>query len=121
MLVSNPHFVLEKFELPPDSNWRLDADGETWMLVLAGGGRTDSFSVATGDAVFLQADRADIDAGPAGLTGLLAYTGTELAPGLQRRSAQSDGSDAKRTPEAAFSGSLTQATEPARGCIETIQ
>ena len=35
-LVASPHFVLERIELPSNSNWELDADRETWLLVLEG-------------------------------------------------------------------------------------
>jgi len=122
VLVSNRHFTIEKFDLPPDSNWRLGSDSETWMLVLAGSGTTADFSVTIGAAVYLESDRADIGTGTAGLTGLLAYTGRGLAPDLQRRVGLADTTDARRTPEAAFSASLTQAmAEPAHGCIETVQ
>ncbi|HYI31573.1 MAG TPA: hypothetical protein VD863_27375 [Bradyrhizobium sp.] len=122
LLVSSPHFMLEKFELSPNSAWHLEADRETWLLVLDGDARTGSFGVVTGDAVFLETDRVDIDAGPAGLTGLLAYTRVGVAPDLQRRLGQSDASDTRRTHEAALQASLTQArTEPPRICTETVQ
>jgi mannose-6-phosphate isomerase len=122
LLVSNPLFVLEKLDLPPNSSWYLGADRETWLLVLGGGARTGSFGVAAGDAVFLESDRVDIDVGSAGLAGLLAYTGIGLAPDLQRRLGQPDASEAGWTHEVALPASLTQAmAEPARGCIGTIQ
>ena len=90
LLVSSPHFVLEKIDLPPNSAWCLEADRETWLLVLGGGARTGSFGVATGDAVFVQSDRVDIHAGTIGMVGLVAYTGVGLAPDLLRRLDQSD-------------------------------
>ncbi len=94
LLVSSPHFVFERIELPPNSAWRLEADRETWLLVLDGGARAGSFDVATGDAVFAQSDRVDIHAGPTGMVGLVAYTGGGQAPDLQRRLGQPDASDA---------------------------
>ncbi len=45
LLVSNPHFVFEKIDLPPNSAWCLAADRETWLLVISGGARTGSFDV----------------------------------------------------------------------------
>ena len=112
LLVSSPHFVLEKFDLPPHSAWYLGADRETWLLVLGGGAQTGSFGVVTGDAVFLESDRVDIDAGSNGLAGLLAYTGIGLAPDLQRRLGEPD---ARWSHEVALPASLTQArAEPAR-------
>lgn len=120
VLVSNPHFVLERFDLPPNSAWWLRADRETWLLVLSGGARTGSFGVVTGDAAFLESDRVDIDAGSNGLAGLLAYTGIGLAPDLQRRLGQPGAGDARWSHEVALPASLTQAgAEPTRGGIET--
>src|ERR1700726_2227236 len=46
LLVSNPHFVFEKIDLPPNSAWCLAAERETWLLVLSGGARIGSFDVA---------------------------------------------------------------------------
>jgi hypothetical protein len=51
------------------------AKQETWLLVVDGGARTGSFDVAKGDAIFAQADGADIHAGAAGMVGLVAYRG----------------------------------------------
>ena len=36
LLVSNPHFVLERIDLAADSVWRIEAAQETWLLVLSG-------------------------------------------------------------------------------------
>ena len=122
LLVSSPHFVLEKLDLPPNSSWYLRADRETWLLVLGGGARTGSFGVVAGDAVFLESDRVDIDVGSAGLACLLAYTGLGLPPDLQRRLGQPDAGDARSTHEMPLPVSLIQARmEPTRGCIESIQ
>ena len=75
LLVSNPHFVFERIELAPGSACRLEAERETWLLVVSGSARAGSFDVATGDAVFAQSDRVDIQAGADGMAGLVAYTG----------------------------------------------
>ena len=39
LLVSGPHFVLERIDLAPNSTWCLEAKRETWLLVLSGGAR----------------------------------------------------------------------------------
>lgn len=96
LLVSSPHFVFEKIDLPPDSAWRLEAKQETWLLVLGGGGRTGSFDVTVGDAVFAQSDRFDIHTGVDGMTGLVAHTGGNQAQHLLRRLKQPGATDAKR-------------------------
>jgi mannose-6-phosphate isomerase len=89
LLVSNPHFVLEQIELPPGSAIRLDADRETWLLVVSGSGRAGTLDVAAGDAVFAQSDTVDIHAGPEGMAGLVAYTGVSgPVPHLLQSAAQ---------------------------------
>ena len=79
-LVSSPHFVLEKIDLPPNSSWRLNIDQETWVLVLSGGARTGSFDIATGDAVFAKSDCLELDTGSTRFVGLVAHTGVGRAP-----------------------------------------
>jgi mannose-6-phosphate isomerase len=75
LLASNPHFVLERIELAPGSTNRLEAERETWLLVVSGSARVGKLDVATGDAVFAESDSVDIHAGPEGMAGLVAYTG----------------------------------------------
>jgi mannose-6-phosphate isomerase len=81
LLASNAYFTFEKIELAPNSTWRLDAKRETWLLVVGGSARADSFDLAMGAAVFAESDRIDIRAGNVGLTALVAYTGG-LVPDL---------------------------------------
>lgn len=75
LLASNAYFTFEKIELAPNSTWHLDAKRETWLLVVDGSARADSFDLAMGDAVFAQLDRIDIHAGNVGLAALVSYTG----------------------------------------------
>jgi mannose-6-phosphate isomerase len=109
LLVSGPHFVLERIELAPDSSWCLEAKRETWLLVVSGGAVAGSFDVATGDTVFAQSDRVEIRAGTAGMVGLVAYTGIGPIPDLLRRRAQADPTAARRPQEAQVPPSLTRA------------
>ena len=88
LLVSSPYFVFERIDLAQDSAWSLEADCETWFLVLGGGARAGSFDIATGDALFAQSDRIDIYPNPTGMVGLVAYTGDRPAPRLLQRIAQ---------------------------------
>ena len=76
-LIASQHFVLERIDLPANSNWALNADRETWILVIEGQARIGSISASVGDAVFAEADRADIEVGPAGMSGLIAYQGPD--------------------------------------------
>jgi mannose-6-phosphate isomerase len=84
LLVSNPHFILERIELAPHTEWCLAARQETWLLVVDGAARAGSFDVARGDAIFACADRADIHVGGTGMVGLVAYTGVGADPDLLR-------------------------------------
>lgn len=81
-LIASQYFVLEKISLPPGSRWALHAKRETWMLVLEGGGRIGITDVSMGDVMFVEAERVDIQVGPDGLDGLLAYPGPDPDLGL---------------------------------------
>lgn len=85
LLVGGPRFVLERLALPYGCLRELDATGETWLFTLAGGGRVGPIDVIAGTAVFIEADRARIEAGPDGFVGLVAYVGSNPAPDLLRR------------------------------------
>jgi mannose-6-phosphate isomerase len=79
VLVAGPHFVLERVDLAAHSIWALDADQETWILVIEGHARIGLANTTLGDAIFVEADRADIEVGPDGMSALVAYPGTEPA------------------------------------------
>ena len=81
LLVSNPHFMFERIDLAPNSAWCLEAEHETWLLVIGGSARAGTLDVTTGDAIFAQSDRVNIRAGGNGLAALVAYTG-RLVPNL---------------------------------------
>ena len=72
-LIASPYFVLERIELPAKSNWELDAQIETWVLVLDGHARIGPMNAFAGEAIFLEADCASIKVGRDGLKALLAY------------------------------------------------
>ena len=94
LLVSNPHFAFERIELAPGSALRLEAERETWLLIVNGSARAGPFNVATGDAVFAQSDSVDIKAGADGMTGLVASTGIDgPVPILLQRAAQPSATD----------------------------
>lgn len=82
ILVVCPHFVLEKIELRPNSNWMLKAERETWILVLSGDARIGPVHAVLGDVMFVDAECTGIEAGTHGMTGLLAYLGPDSDPGL---------------------------------------
>jgi mannose-6-phosphate isomerase len=86
-LIESPHFVLERIDLPENSNWELNADQETWLLVIEGHARIGSTNTVVGDAIFVEADRTGIEVGSEGLIGLIAYPGPDPAISLLQSSA----------------------------------
>src|SRR5712672_3565255 len=82
LLLASPHFVLERIELSPKSNWTLHAEHETWFLVVEGHARVGRMDAFVGEAIFLEADHTNIKVGSGVLKGLLAYLGTEPSPSL---------------------------------------
>ena len=99
LLVSNSHFVFERIDLAPNSFWSIEAERETWFLVLGGSAVAGSFDVVTGDVLFAQSDRIDVHSGAIGIAGLVAYTGGGPVPHLLRRLAEPDLIDVARALE----------------------
>jgi mannose-6-phosphate isomerase len=79
--------VLERIDLPENSKWQLNADQETWLLVIEGHARIGSTNTVVGDAIFVEADRTGIEVGSEGLIGLIAYPGPDPAISLLQSSA----------------------------------
>jgi len=122
LLISAPHFVFEKIDLPTNSSWHLETDRESWLLVLNGGARIGSFDVILGDAIFVDSDRVNIHTGTIGLVGLVAYTGGGQIPHLLRRLKQSNALDAEWSQEVPLPTSLTRAkTVPTGGLLEATK
>lgn len=92
-LVSSPHFILERVDLPEDSSWLLHAAPETWIFVLEGHATFGSVAASAGQAIFVGGDRTSIEVGDNGLSGLVAYPGPNpieaLLQSLGKRSPQS--------------------------------
>lgn len=95
LLVSDSHFILERFDLPKGSERLLEAKRETWLLVISGGGHAGAFEVGPGSALFVSADRVAVKAGAEGLVCIVAYTGGSL-PGLQLLSDAAQSSTANK-------------------------
>jgi mannose-6-phosphate isomerase len=122
LLISNAHFMFERIDLAPNSDWCLEAEEETWLLILNGSARIESFDVVKGDAVFAQSDRVNIHAGTIGIVCLVAYMGAGPAPDLLQRPRQPDKWVAGRPQEVkgptSFSGEMANPTD---GYMETVQ
>lgn len=96
LLAASLYFVLERIELPARSNWELDAEIETWVLVLDGHARIGPMNAFAGEAIFLESECARIRVGRDGLKALLAYPRSAPIPGLLRRRNAGVGSVAER-------------------------
>jgi mannose-6-phosphate isomerase len=84
VLTVNPYFALEQIDLGPGSVWTLNAPKETWILAVNGHAQLGVTRLSPGDAVFLEADSAEIEVGADGLKALLAYSGPNVNPGALR-------------------------------------
>jgi mannose-6-phosphate isomerase len=73
LLVTSPHFVLEKIDALPRSRWTVWAQHETWLLVLSGHARIGLLNVGPGEAVFLEDEETTLQAGALGMQALIAY------------------------------------------------
>jgi mannose-6-phosphate isomerase len=102
-LIANSHFVLERIDLPANSRWTLNADRETWVLVIEGHARIGLTNTTVGDAIFVEADRAGIEVGPDGMSGLIAYPGPDPVISLLQDSGEQmtkpAGTSAVRSPK----------------------
>jgi mannose-6-phosphate isomerase len=122
LLVSDPHFVLERINVAPNSTWCLAAERETWLLVLTGGARVGSFDVGKGEAIFAQSDRVVIHAGTDGMTCLAAYTGGVPISHLLEAVAKPSALDLKRSNKVRVPAPSPQTKAgPASRRPETIQ
>src|ERR1700716_1642863 len=103
VLIASPHFVLERIDLPAYSIWALNADQETWILVIKGHARIGLTNTTLGEAIFVEADRAGIEVGPDGMSGLIAYPGPDPVISLLQdsgeRMTESAGTSASPSPK----------------------
>jgi mannose-6-phosphate isomerase len=122
LFVSSSHFALERIDLAPNSSWRLDAERETWLLVVSGDAIAGSFNVCNGDALFAQSDRVDIRPGAVGMAALVAYTGAGPVPHLLEHLTEPGSLDIERPQEMQTPTSLNQAkVAPMNDRLETIK
>jgi mannose-6-phosphate isomerase len=82
LLTANPHFVLERIDLLANTSWALTTDRETWFLVLDGHAAIGLAAASAGEVIFIGDDRASIEVGADGFSGLIAYPGTDPLPSL---------------------------------------
>jgi mannose-6-phosphate isomerase len=73
LLVSSPHFILEKIDALPRSTWSIEAQHETWLLVLSGHARVGLLNVGPGEAVFLEDEETTLQPSALGMQALIAY------------------------------------------------
>jgi mannose-6-phosphate isomerase len=123
LLVSNPYFAFERIDLAAGSAFRLEAERETWLLVVRGNARAGSFGVARGDVVFAQSESVDVQAGPEGMVSLVAYTGVGgPIPHRLQRATEPGATDAGGRREMQMATCLTRPQAvPAHGPVGPMQ
>jgi mannose-6-phosphate isomerase len=75
LLVCDPHFMLERLQLPGGSDRWLQAEPETWLLVVGGSGHVGTFEVSPGSALFVNKESVALNAGTEGMVCIVAYAG----------------------------------------------
>ena len=100
VVAESPYFVLEQVDLAANSYWEIDADREVWMLLLEGSAKFDLLQAVSGEAVFVDGQRARVHAGAGPVKALLAYVGSEPVASLfQSRNGEAQQATAGRFPE----------------------
>lgn len=84
LLIADRHFVFERIELAPGSDWELLAPTETWLLVLEGGAWIGALEAGRSEAIFVEAESVYIRVRSMGMRCLLAYVGAKPNPNLLR-------------------------------------
>ncbi len=84
LLVTDQHFIVERAQLTPGSDWELSVSAETWLFVLEGRCWVGEFDACRGEVIFLERDSARIRVRSEGMQCLLAYVGAEPDPSLLR-------------------------------------
>ncbi len=103
LLTANPHFVLERIDLLANTSWALNTDRETWFLVLDGHAAIGLAPASVGEVIFIGDDRASIEVGATGFSGLIAYSGPDPIPSLLQDLAE-DSIKSAPFPLAQFAG-----------------
>ena len=91
ILVTSPHFVLERLRLAPGSRWRLNAAHETWLLTVRGVAAAGSLHLGVGEAAFAQDAHTRLVAGDEGADILVAYASDSVQPDLLASSESASG------------------------------
>ena len=73
VMARSPYFVLEQIDLAANSHWEINAQSETWVLLLGGEARFGLSGVTSGEAVFIEDQRVTLTVGDQGAKGLMAY------------------------------------------------
>ena len=82
VLAESSYFVLEQIDLAPNTHWDIEANSETWMLILEGEATFDLTRVGAGEALFLEDHRTTMGTGDHGAKGLMAYVASSPIAGL---------------------------------------
>ena len=117
LLVRSSHFILERIDALPHSKWSIEAQHETWLLVLSGHARIGLLNVGPGEAVFLEDEETTLQAGTLGMQGLIAYEASRPDMMMLRQFSGSDSHPAEvGTPPVAALAAMSQL--PSRLALE---
>ena len=84
ILVANAFFVIERITLAASSSYELTANGETWIMSIAGSLALGGIDLDTGEVAYMHDAGAKMASGPAGAEALVAYTGPRIALGVAK-------------------------------------
>lgn len=116
VVATSPYFILEQVDFAANSHWEIDAETETWMLVLQGGAILDDLKLATGETAFIDAQRVRLGIGDAPVRALIAYVGdTPATTLLQSRNGEAQSPANGRFPEFGKVRELNASQAPSGG------
>lgn len=88
LLSGTPFFCFEKLVLAASSRWQIETPCEAWLLALEGMADVGDNSLHKGDALYIEADHAELEVGSSGASFLVAYANPSVLPYLLQRIAQ---------------------------------
>lgn len=88
LLSCTPFFCFERVVIAPRSRWQIETPCETWLVALEGTADFGDKMLRKGEALYIENDQAELDAGPEGTTLLVAYAHPSVLPYLLQRITQ---------------------------------
>lgn len=109
LLLVDPHFVLERIDLPPRSSWSFKAQRETWLFVVRGSATIGDLNLTRANVVVADDEHVRLEVGDTGLRALAAYPGSNVEATLLSKC------DAAASPSVPLAVASTSDTARLRG------